>query len=49
MLEFKDEKVLNEWLLDKDPSKVENIGIVNNKYSVVYLNDGDTEYIKDFN
>ena len=49
VLEFKDEKVLNEWLLDKDPSKVENIGIVNTKYSVVYLNDGDTEYIKDFN
>lgn len=49
VLEFKNEKVLNEWLLDKDPSKVEKIGIVKNKYSVVYLNDGDTKYTKDFN
>ena len=49
VLEFKNEKALNEWLLDKDPSKVEKIGIVKNKYSVVYLNDGDTEYTKDFN
>ena len=48
MLEFKNEKVLNEWLLDKGPSKVEKIGIVKNKYSVVYLNDGDTKYTKDF-
>lgn len=47
--EFKNEKELNDWLFDKDPSKVEKIGIIENKYSVVYLNDGDTKYTKDFN
>jgi hypothetical protein len=46
--EFKNEKELNEWLFDKDPSKVEKIGIIENKYSVVYLNEGDTKYTKDF-
>jgi len=47
--EFKNEKELNEWLFDKDPSKVEKIGIIENKYSVVYINDGDEKYIRDFN
>lgn len=48
VLEFKNEKDLNDWLLDKDPSKVEKIGIIENKYSVVYLNDGDTKYVEKF-
>ena len=48
VLEFKNEKDLNDWLFDKDPSKVEKIGIIENKYSVVYINDGDTKYTKDF-
>jgi len=47
--EFKNEKELNEWLFDKDPSKIEKIGIIENKYSVVYLNDGDEKYIRGFN
>lgn len=48
VLEFKNAKDLNDWLFDKDPSKVEKIGIIENKYSVVYINDGDTKYTKDF-
>ena len=46
--EFPNEKELNAWLIDKDPSKIEKIGIRKNKYSVSYINNADEDYIEDF-
>ena len=39
---------VSELLCSKLPMKVEKIGIIENKYSVVYINDGDTKYTKYF-
>ena len=46
--EFPNEKELNTWLFDKDPSAIEKIGIRKNKYSVSYIDDGDEKYIAEF-
>ena len=46
--EFNTADELNVWLKDKKPETVEKIEGIKDKYSVVFINDGDEKYIKDF-